>query len=86
MYEVSRKVYSLLCYGVKVQQSALESLETAWLIDWTNLGTDYFAVAEEAMVKGYCTRSPDLVVYVNSIALGVMELKRSKVSMSEGIR
>ncbi|WP_399540656.1 type I restriction endonuclease [uncultured Corynebacterium sp.] len=55
-------------------------------MDWTNLGTDHFAVAEEAMVEGYCTRSPDLVVYVNSIALGVMELKHSKVSMSEGIR
>ena len=38
------------------------------------------------MVEGYCTRSLDLVVYVNSIALGVMELKHSKVSMSEGIR
>jgi len=38
------------------------------------------------MVKGYCTRSPDLVVYVNRIALGVMELKHSKVSMREGIR
>jgi putative DNA restriction-modification system, restriction enzyme len=85
LYEVSRKVYSLLCYGVKVQRSALESLETAWLIDWTNLGTDYFVVAEEAMVKGYCTKHSELIVHVNGIVFGVMELKRSKVSMSEGI-
>ena len=38
------------------------------------------------MVKGYCTKHSELVVHVNSIALGVMELKHSKVSMSEGIR
>lgn len=37
------------------------------------------------MVKGYCTKHSELVVHVNGIAFGVMELKRSKVSMSEGI-
>lgn len=34
------------------------------------------------MVKGYCTKHSDLIVYVNGIALGAMELKHSKVSMS----
>ena len=86
LYEVNRKVYGLLRYGVKVQRSASESFETVWLIDWVNPCTNHFAVAEEVTVKGHYTKRPDLVVYVNGIALGVMELKRSKVSVSEGIR
>ena len=32
------------------------------------------------------TKRPDVVLYVNGIALGVLELKRSTVSMAEGIR
>jgi len=32
------------------------------------------------------TKRPDIVIYVNGIALGVLELKRSTVSVSEGIR
>ena len=31
-------------------------------------------------------KRPDVVIYVNGIALGVLELKRSTVSVSEGIR
>ena len=35
--------------------------------------------------KAYAKR-PDIVLYVNGIALGVLELKRSTVSVAEGIR
>jgi type I restriction enzyme R subunit len=31
-------------------------------------------------------KRPDIVLYVNGIALGVLELKRSTISVSEGIR
>ena len=37
-------------------------------------------------VAGQNTKRPDLVLYVNGIALGVLELKRSTVSVTEGIR
>ena len=37
-------------------------------------------------MRGENTKRPDLVLYVNGIALGVLELKRSTVSVSEGIR
>ena len=37
-------------------------------------------------VVGENTKRPDLVLYVNGIALGVLELKRSTVSVTEGIR
>ena len=37
-------------------------------------------------MPGENTKRPDLVLYVNGIALGVLELKRSTVSVTEGIR
>lgn len=43
-------------------------------------------MAEEVTVRGENTKRPDVVLYVNGIALGVLELKRSTVSVSEGIR
>ncbi len=62
------------------------SNETVWLIDWENPEANHFAVAEEVTVLGQHTKRPDLVLYVNGIALGTIELKRSKVAVSEGIR
>ena len=59
---------------------------TVWLIDWENPGNNDFAIAEEVTVAGRNTKRPDLVLYVNGIALGVLELKRSTVSVAEGIR
>jgi type I restriction enzyme R subunit len=37
-------------------------------------------------IKGENKKRPDLVLYVNGIALGLLELKRSSVSVAEGIR
>ena len=37
-------------------------------------------------IRGRRTKRPDIVLYVNGIALGVLELKRSIISVSEGIR
>ncbi len=45
-----------------------------------------FAIAEEVTIKGVHKKRPDIVIYVNGIALGVIELKRSTVSITEGIR
>ncbi len=42
--------------------------------------------AEEVTVTGVNTKRPDIVLYVNGIALCVLELKRAAVSVTEGIR
>jgi len=42
--------------------------------------------AEEVSIQGENKKRPDVVLYVNGIALGVIELKRSSVSVAEGIR
>ena len=86
LYDANRETYSLLRYGVKVQPGVGEQTVTIWLIDWKNPGNNDFAIAEEVTVRGENTKRPDLVLYVNGIALGVLELKRSTVSVTEGIR
>jgi type I restriction enzyme R subunit len=86
LYDVNKEVYGLLRYGVKVREEAGENTETVWLIDWKHPLENHFAIAEEVTVSGQHDKRPDIVLYVNGIALGVMELKRSTISVSEGIR
>ncbi|MHB1348941.1 MAG: type I restriction endonuclease subunit R [Desulfobulbaceae bacterium] len=90
LYDRNRAVYNLLRYGVKVQPGAGENKETVWLIDWKHPEKNHFAIAEEVTVKGVdakaSTKRPDVVLYVNGIAVGVLELKRSTVSVAEGVR
>ena len=86
LYEANREVYDLLRYGVKVKRGIGEQFETVWLVDWSEAAANHFVVAEEVSIKGEHTKRPDVVIYVNGIALGVIELKRSKVGVSEGIR
>ncbi len=86
LYDANREVYSLLRYGVKVRPDVGEQFITVWLIDWENVTNNHFALAEEVTIAGEQTKRPDIVLYVNGIALGVLELKRSTVSVTEGIR
>jgi len=86
LYDANKDVYSLLRYGVKVKEGAGEQFQTVWLIDWENPHNNDFAIAEEVSVKGENKKRPDVVLYVNGIALGVIELKRSSVSVGAGIR
>ncbi len=86
LYDINKTVYSLLRYGVQVRPDAGENTQTVWLIDWKNPLKNDFAIAEEVTVEGEHAKRPDVVLYVNGIAPGVLELKRSVVSVSEGIR
>lgn len=86
LYEANRDVYGLLRYGVKVKPGIGEQTETVWLVDWTRPEANHFTLAEEVTVLGQHTKRPDIVLYVNGIAFGTIELKRSKVAVSEGIR
>jgi len=88
-YDRNRAVYDLLRYGVKVKTEVGENMHTVYLIDWSQPENNDFAIAEEVTVKGAepgGTKRPDIVLYVNGLALGVLELKRSTVSVAEGVR
>ena len=86
LYNANKEVYRLLRYGVNVNAECSDNKRYVQLIDWNNPAQNDFQIAEEVTVHGKSDRRPDLVVYINGIALAVIELKRSRVSVHEGIR
>ncbi len=86
LYEINKETYSLLRYGIKVKEGLGEKYQTVFLIDWEHPENNHFSIAEEVTIRSSRTKRPDIVLYVNGIAIGVIELKRSTVSVSEGIR
>ena len=86
LYGNNQAVYDLLRYGVPVKTEADKDTETVHLIDWQQPKKNDFAITEEVTLKGNHERRPDLVLYINGIAIGVLELKNSRVSIGDGIR
>jgi len=86
LYQANLRTYQLLRYGVQVQLAAGAPHETVHLIDWSHPSRNDFALAEEVTLKGGHERRPDIVLYVNGIAVVVIELKRSSVDSANGIR
>lgn len=86
LYQANLRTYQLLRYGVSVQVAAGKAHETVHLIDWEHPENNDFALAEEVTLKGGYERRPDLVFYLNGIAIAVIELKRSSVELADGVR
>lgn len=86
LYGNNQAVYSLLRYGVPVKVEAGKVTETVNVIDWDDPGENDFAIAEEVTLAGNYERRPDIVLYVNGIAVSVLELKNSRVTIGDGIR
>src|SRR3989344_1798472 len=86
LYTNNQNVYKLLRYGAKVVENAGENNQSVNFINWDHPEKNNFAIAEEVTVQGNREKRPDIVLYVNGIALGVIELKRSTVSIGDGIR
>jgi type I restriction enzyme, R subunit len=86
LYGNNQVVYSLLRYGVHVKIEAGKVTETVHLINWQEPEKNDFAIAEEVTLKGNRERRPDIVLYVNGIAIGVLELKNSRANIGDGIR
>ncbi|MDB4354153.1 type I restriction endonuclease, partial [Akkermansiaceae bacterium] len=86
LYEVNLKTYDRLRYGAPVQIGSGTPTKDIHFIDWENPEKNHFGIAQEVTLKGGLTRRPDLVLYINGIAIGVIELKRSSVAIEDGIR
>jgi len=86
LYGNNQAVYSRLRYGEAVKVGAGEQTETVHLVEWAHPEADDFAVAEEVTLNGGMERLPDVVLYLNGLAVGVLELKNSRVSIGHGIR
>ena len=85
LYPTNMRTYQLLRYGVPVQTAAGQPNQTIHLIDWEHPENNDFAIAEEVTLKGGYERRPDLVLYLNGIAIAVIELKRGSVELSDAI-
>jgi type I restriction enzyme R subunit len=86
LYANNQAVYRLLRYGVTVIAEAGKPAETVHLVNWRQPDLNDFAIAEEVTLRGDLERRPDLVLYLNGIAVAVIELKNSRVSIGNGIR
>ncbi|WP_343732640.1 HsdR family type I site-specific deoxyribonuclease [Duganella sp.] len=86
LYEANQAVYQLLRYGVSVKVAAGEVNETVHLVNWNTPADNDFVIAEEVTIKGGHERRPDIVLYLNGFAVGVLELKNSRIGLGEGIR
>ncbi|MBW3663373.1 MAG: type I restriction endonuclease subunit R [Actinobacteria bacterium] len=86
LYDANRDVYFLLRYGHDAQVEAGKQAQHLNFIEWDDPENNDFALAEEVTVAGKHDKRPDIVLYVNGIAVAVLELKRSTVSVTEGVR
>lgn len=86
LYQANLRTYQLLRYGVQVQIAPGQAHETVHLIDWEHPEKNDFALAEEVTLKGGYQRRPDIVLYLNGLAIAVLELKRSSVELADGVR
>ena len=89
LYQINCRVYSLLRYGKLGVKDEKGDRRTVHYIDWENVDNNDFYVAQEVSVRRYdnvTKKRPDVVLYINGIALGMFELKSSCVSAGKGIR
>lgn len=89
LIEANKTVYALLRYGLQGVRDEHGNRPTVHYIEWDAVANNDFYVAEEVSVLRFdhtTRKRPDLVLYINGIAVGMIELKRSCVSVGEGIR
>jgi type I restriction enzyme R subunit len=73
----NERVQRLLVEGVPVEHRVDGAVRTslAWLIDWDDQANNDWLVVNQFTVVGLKTRRPDVVVFVNGLPLGLIELK-----------
>ena len=86
LYTNNKNTYQLLRYGINVKTEAGKNYENVALVDWKNPINNDFGIAEEVTILGNHEKRPDILLYVNGIALGIMELKSSIITINDGIR
>jgi type I restriction enzyme R subunit len=86
LYQANLRTYQLLRYGIPVQVEAGQPHQTVHLVDWERPERNDFAIAEEVTLRDGFQRRPDIVLYLNGIAVGVIELKRSSIEVADGVR
>ena len=86
LYNNNKEVYKLIRYGAEVTANPGDKYQRVHLINWDEPEKNEFGIAEDVTVQGNREKRPDIVLYINGIAVGLLELKRSTISIGDGIR
>lgn len=89
LMQCNTDLYDVLMSGIKSQPAPESNHEDVMFFDFDDFTNNDFAIAEEVSYIDPLlgkNKRPDIVVYVNGIALAVIELKRSLVNYEEGIK
>ena len=89
LVQCNTELYDTLIMGIKSRPNPDATHEDVMLFDFDDANKNRFAIAEEVSYIDPLlgkNKRPDIVVYVNGIALAVIELKRSLVNYEEGIK
>lgn len=91
----NEKITDMLVLGSSYDEELLDGAKKSFnihFIDFDNPQNNIFHITEEFSVlrntttENLKTRRPDLVLFINGIPFGVIELKKSSVSTKEGIK
>lgn len=89
LYNSNKNVYNTLRFPISVSQGVGLPNKQVKLIDWGDPDSNLFNIAEEVTVRKQTLdaehRRPDVVIYINGIAVAVIELKKATVSVEDGI-
>ena len=86
LYNNNKEVYKLIRYGAEVTANPGDKYQRVHFINWDEPEKNEFGIAEDVTVQGNREKRPDIVLYINGIAVGLLELKRSTISIGDGIR
>lgn len=88
--QANSSVYTLLRYGLQgVDNGKGDKSQTVNFIDWHHPKRNTFTISQEVSVMCFDGKTPkrlDLVLSVNGIALAVIELKDSDVTVEDGVQ
>jgi len=87
--EDHRAFHELLLSGVPVSyvdDEGIERHDHAWLVDFENpAGNEFLAVNQLTIIVGQKNRRPDILLFVNGLPLGQVELKAPGVDAREAV-
>jgi type I restriction enzyme R subunit len=78
LFENNRRFHKLLTDGIDVEYQAdgCTIYDKVWLIDFTNPdNNDWLAVNQFTVIENKNNRRPDVVIFINGLPIGVIELK-----------
>ncbi len=76
----NQKFHKMLTDGIEIEYSSNEGIKTAqvWPIDFTNIENNEFLVVNQYTVIENRKRRPDIIVFINGLPIGIIELKNPR--------